>query len=145
MSRDPSYGDMDALRNLVDRGPPIRVYKSGAATGLTDGFLSSVHPILYHEQKANETETIGWCLAVDWVSPASPFALSGDSGSLVWAQDGTTMIPLGLHCGSQETTSFALSLWSIFEETTFSLEADLVFCVAEECGKERICNPPGQL
>jgi hypothetical protein len=49
-------------------------------------------------------------------SPNEPFATGGDSGSLVWAKDGEVIVPLGIHCGSEGTISYSLSLWSFCKE-----------------------------
>ena len=130
MSRAPIFSDMPKLRKSIG----IRAHKYGAASGLTSGTLSDIQQPVF--------EIPVYQLMVKWDSPEEPFAVDGDSGSLIWAMNGETVIPLGLHCGSQGTRSYSLSLQSIWQNISDLLEADLLFCVSEECGLDAVCDMP---
>lgn len=126
--RDPKLGSMKAFSRLVNRqGKRFTVHKVGASTGYTTGTLCGIvctDGIVPISQ-----------LNIEWNSPETPFALDGDSGSLVWARDGETIIQLGVHIGSEDTTSFSLSLWSFCQEISDSFDADLFLCSSDVCGK----------
>jgi hypothetical protein len=86
---------------------------------------------LFEIQKYGDLPT--YRLLVKWSSPDEPFAAGGDSGSLVYAKDEEVIVPLGIHIGSNGTISYSLSLWSICEEISTSLDADLFFCDPDVC------------
>lgn len=86
----------------------IRVHKYGATSGFTNGTLSDIQQPVF--------EVSVYQLMVKWDSPEEPLAVGGDSGSLIRAMDGETIIPLGLHCGSQGTRRYSLSLQSICQK-----------------------------
>ena len=127
VARDPKLADIEDVRCRLDRGEYVSVYKLGAASGFTAGNLREI-------RRHDDDSVDLYVLNIEWNSPIEPFTIGGDSGSLVWARQGDVIIPLGLHCGSTGTTSFALSLWSFCEEISSSLDADLFFCDSAECG-----------
>ena len=134
MSRALMFSDMLKLCKFIGKEYGIRVHKYGAASGLTNGTLSDIQqPVL---------ELPAYRLKVKWDSPEELFAVSGDSGSLIWAKDGESIIPLGLHCGYDGTISYSLSLQSICQNISDLLEADLLFCVSEECRFDVVCDMP---
>lgn len=111
------------------------MFKYGTTTGLTSGTIT--HIIADGDQDGKGADgVICYVLKISWDSLANPFAAGGDSGSLVFAKEGDIVIPLGIHCGSSEMSSYALSLWSICEKISDSLDADLFFCDIGECGRE---------
>lgn len=64
----------------------------------------------------------------EWLTTAeTPFAINGESRSLIFAENKGTVIPLGLHCGSDSTTSYLLSLQSIYKSISDLLDADFFF------------------
>ena len=134
VARGPIFADMRKLEGLVRKNDGITVYKLGNASGLTTGILSDV-------QKPDDDLSV-FRLKIKWVSPGDPFAVSGDSGSLIWAKDRATIIPLGLHCGSKGITSYSLSLQSICQDVSNLLDADLFFCIPDECGSNAVCDMP---
>jgi Peptidase family S64 len=107
-ARDPKLGNMRKLRSLVNEGDPIGVHKYGAATGYTTGSLFKIEKY--------KSDVAIYKLKIIWKSPNEPFATGGDSRSLVWAKDGEVIVPLGIHCGSEGTISYSLSLWSFCKE-----------------------------
>ncbi|KAM5476748.1 hypothetical protein MauCBS54593_000018 [Microsporum audouinii] len=117
---DPKLGDIGRLRQFLLEEEPVQVYKYGAASSYTTGFLRQI--------RQDDHEENLYRLKVQWTSAEEPFAEEGDSGSLVFAKDGDYIIPLGIHCGSRGTTSYSLSLWSICEDISTRLDADLFFC-----------------
>ncbi|PGH05278.1 hypothetical protein GX51_02999 [Blastomyces parvus] len=127
MKRDPKASDITKLREIINFGQHITVYKHGAITSLTAGTLSYINRLDGGDIDVFELE-------VDWDAPETPFAESGDSGSLVYAKHEGTIVPLGMHCGSEDTTNYAISLWSFCEEISDALDADLLFCDNDECG-----------
>lgn len=76
MKRDPKASDFTKLRDIINFGQHISVYKYGAITSLTTGTLSCINRLDGGDVDVFELE-------VDWDAPESPFAESGDSGSLV--------------------------------------------------------------
>jgi hypothetical protein len=86
---------------------------------------------LFEIQKYGDLPT--YRLLVKWSSPDEPFVAGGDSGSLVYAKDEEVIVPLGIHIGSNGTISHSLFLWSICEEISASLDADLFFCDPDVC------------
>lgn len=75
----------------------------------------------------------------EWLTTAeAPFAINGESRSLIFAENKGTVIPLGLHCGSDSTTSYLLSLQSICKSISDLLDADLLFCELGECGFDTV-------
>ncbi|PGG96054.1 hypothetical protein AJ79_09742 [Helicocarpus griseus UAMH5409] len=85
--------DMDAFRTMINSGHHIRVYKYEAGSSLTTGILSWV-------SKLNGGDVDFFVLKADWDSPEHPFAVDGDSGSLVFAKQEATVIPLDMQCES---------------------------------------------
>lgn len=79
IARDPELGNVDKLRRLVNNGRHLTFYKCGAATGLTAGTLFGI------DRYDGEVKT--YKLKIRWHSPDDPFAIGGDSGSLVWAKE----------------------------------------------------------
>lgn len=134
MSRAPIFSDMSKLCNFIRKGYGIRVHKYGAGSGLTNGTLSDIQQPVF--------KLPVYLLIIKWDSPEEQFAVGGDSGSLTWAKDEETIIPLGLHCGSAGTISYSLSLQSICQNISDLLDADLLFCVSEECGSDAVCDMP---
>jgi hypothetical protein len=63
---------------------------------------------------------------VEWVD--HPFAQGGDSGSLVWATVKGRKIPVGIHKGSEDGTSFFMLLQPIFDLIEELHDEDFVFC-----------------
>ena len=104
----------------------LRVTKYGASTQLTVGTWIGV---------ADAIPEVG----VDWIpgrffgvalwlNKEMPFARGGDSGALVkLLMDGKT-IPLGMHCGSLEETSFFVYQGDVAEGLEATVGADLFFC-----------------
>lgn len=122
LSRAPMLSEIQGLKDIIESEGGLRVYKFGAASGITTGILSDVEQPRF--------DVFVYVLKIRWDAPDMPFAVDGDSGSLVWAMDGTTLVPLGLHCGSNDTTSYALSLKSICEDISdFSMP---IYCSASQ-------------
>jgi len=70
------------------------------------------------QEEGEEKESSEWLGVVEWMDVG--FADSGDSGSLVFAMEDGTYIPLGIHVGSPEGTRTSIFI---------SLET---FCLAAE-------------
>lgn len=134
ITRTPLFSDMLKLGKLVEKESGITVYKYGAASGFTSGVLIDV-------ERPDDSLYV-FILKVKWRSLGEPFAVAGDSGSLVWAKDGETIIPLGMHYGSEEMTSYSLSLQSFCQNISDLLDADLFFCVPDECGSDAVYDFP---
>jgi hypothetical protein len=66
-----------------------------------------------------------YVLKVRWCDPNYPFAEDGDSGSLIFANDGEVIVPLG--SGSRDTISYSLSLWSLCEVKRFRFHWRLIY------------------
>lgn len=62
------------------------------------------------DSDVEQDETIAIYLVVEWLSPERPLAISGDSGSLVFALSDNIMIPLGIHIKSSGNKILILNL-----------------------------------
>lgn len=132
--RFPLLMNLSALRRAVKKNGGIDVYKVGGVTGTTVGTLFTVGQPSPHSDLVVK-------LKIHWKAPDKPFAISGDSGSLVFARDGDVIVPLGLHCGTEDTVSYSLSLQSLCQTISDLLDADLVFCAPDECGLDAVVPP----
>ncbi|EER42499.1 conserved hypothetical protein [Histoplasma capsulatum H143] len=101
--RDPKASDFTKLRDIINFGQHITVYKYGAITSLTTGTLSCINRLDGGDVDVFELE--------------------------LYAKHRETIVPLGMHCGSEGTTSYAISLWSFCEEISDALDADLLFVI----------------
>ena len=61
------------------------------------------------EKEGNDFDVDEWVGYVDWVE-GDDFAAPGDSGSLVFALEDNTIIPLGIHIGSSNNKSYFVNL-----------------------------------
>ncbi|KUL89295.1 hypothetical protein ZTR_03791 [Talaromyces verruculosus] len=114
-----------------------KVFKRGAETGVTMGTLIRVEKAGTEYPKGMDwrgnDETPEYFLIIKWESDEEPFAVGGDSGSLVYAKHDGKVVPLGIHRGSIEYHSHACSVWSWCREIYQSLNAELVFCMQPDC------------
>jgi hypothetical protein len=123
------------LRNKI----PSMVHKQGAKTGHTTGIVVGLEE---YEENYGQQSRIGpetddvyaFRLVVEWLSYDELFTDSGDSGSLVYAEQEGKIVPLGIHVGSSEGRSYAWLLWSWCDELYTWLNAYLIFdlCVSQD-------------
>ncbi|MCJ1462158.1 hypothetical protein MMC07_000758 [Pseudocyphellaria aurata] len=86
----------------------IVVWKHGAVSSLTMGYFERIldeSPEGWYDGGKEHDESVEkdrdeWLGCVRWISDDSPFAVPGDSGSLVFARERGITIPLGIHVGS---------------------------------------------
>jgi len=72
------------------------IYKFGATTGLTAGFLRSDNEVV-------EGIPLN-VITVDWISHAKPFTAGGDSGSLYFTTYDGWILPLAIHSGGDDSS-----------------------------------------
>ncbi|QSS65621.1 hypothetical protein I7I51_06467 [Histoplasma capsulatum] len=138
LSEDPSVpslfpGDLDpeVLRLWVASSDSVRVFKNGSGTGRTTGKLVLISKVRTDDPSLDQTTA--YQMQVKWTDLAIPFAEGGDSGSLVFATDGTKIIPLGIHFGSRGIHSFAYMLYSWVSEVELEFDVDVYFCSTANC------------
>ena len=85
-------------------------------------------------------ETRAFILHVEWLSPDLPFALPGDSGSLIFTIVNGKTVPLGIHIGSDGTLSLSYSLWSWALEVSIALDFSILFCESIGCLANAVCR-----
>lgn len=139
--------DIDVIVDTLTPKLPLTVYKHGAKTGTTAGTLTEIRPLLEnYGQKARSSksksldETLTYSLVVRWLSREDPFAEDGDSGALVYAKHENKMVPLGIHYGSKEGTSYSYLLGSWCRELEARLDAQLRFCQSAHCSADQVCS-----
>lgn len=135
-AQDPILLDGEKVVLALKQRIPFKVFKRGVQTGLTMGTLLEIVPSDKLSEKMNSRGNLAvaaYYLKIKWVSDEKPFAVSGDSGSLVYARHDGMIVPLGIHYGSEENESYAWLLWSWCREIYETLNAELVFCVYPEC------------
>ncbi|PMD31870.1 hypothetical protein L207DRAFT_572614 [Hyaloscypha variabilis F] len=113
------------------RGEKLVVYKHGAATGDTQGYLVKIRSCpptgWFGLDNEKQQEWLKYkddevCLGiVQWMDADTPFTGAGDSGSLVYAQEDKKLIPLGIHLGAPESMQGHSVFLSI---DTFCYEAE---------------------
>lgn len=137
VAQTPALLDSEEVLTALKQCCGIKVFKRGAETGVTMGTLVGVEKAGVGSPKGTDwrgnDETPGYFLIIKWESDEEPFAVGGDSGSLVYAKHDGKVVPLGIHRGSIEYHSHACSLWSWCREIYQSLNAELVFCMQADC------------
>jgi hypothetical protein len=104
---DPISTDERCRRNFIEQkmvSGNLRVYKNGATTGPTQGYLAKILDLdsIPEELGPPDNDLLDdneWLGIVKWTHPNEPFGRPGDSGSLVYAKEDGKMIPLGIHLG----------------------------------------------
>ncbi|KAH8817388.1 hypothetical protein F5884DRAFT_779212 [Xylogone sp. PMI_703] len=130
--RSPDSFDPLHLSILIQSPLNHRVYKMGAATGLTQGTLVNVTNDVASSGNDREKEKDLYYGVVAWDSPETPFAEGGDSGSLVYLVEGGNVIPLGIHKGSLEGFSYFLLINHAVGVIGEVLDLDVLFC-GDDC------------
>ncbi|EFE40752.1 hypothetical protein TRV_04525 [Trichophyton verrucosum HKI 0517] len=80
-----------------------------------------------------QDETMTFYMSIKWIAPDEPFSAPGDSGSLVYTFFDNSIVPLGIHYGSDGDESQAYLLDSWFTEIEAILNCDGYFCELTEC------------
>jgi len=117
----PTLADVSNFQSWLRISGPLQVFKNGAKTGETAGWLVGLEEVMdglgqlpihflqrsmsFSDTSSSSTEidqddTRVYTLNVKWLSPEMPFAEPGDSGSLVFTRVGNCVVPLGIHVGS---------------------------------------------
>lgn len=116
---DPLSARSRDIRKLAKR-PGLDVYKRGAATDVTLGYLVKITqepPKGWYEREETESGTEEWRDEVstddeelddeEWIGFVKwtniPFTAPGDSGSLMFALESGVTVPLGIHYGDPES------------------------------------------
>ncbi len=86
----PLAGAAAPAKHAVPTKPGDRVTKTGAATGATTGIIVDSSYYCAHEPAPRQ-------LLIRSADPGRPFAEAGDSGALIWNEDGA---PIGLLWGT---------------------------------------------
>ncbi|CAF4908114.1 unnamed protein product, partial [Rotaria socialis] len=132
-SRNPMEVDIDSLKSLFNRYKPnkVPIFKYGAATNLTVGFIKEIdrNTTLENTYYRNVIE-------VEWIDGIE-FARGGDSGSLYFVHDSTTnaFVPVAMHVGTKRRRSFGILLKYIFKELA-EQKHKFLMCDSTDCQQE---------
>jgi hypothetical protein len=103
---DPTFHGFRVVLQSIEDRVPFEVHKDDAVTGSTTGILSRVRrmktnygqrPEGIQDEEENLDVTDTYELIIHWKSAEEPFALGGDSGSLVYAREKNKIAPPGIH------------------------------------------------
>lgn len=150
----PTLADVSSFQSWLRISGPLQVFKNGAKTGETAGWLVELEEVMdglgqlpihflrrsmsFSDTSSSSTEidqddTRVYTLNVKWLSPEMPFAEPGDSGSLVFTRVGNRVVPLGIHVGSIGDVSRAYMLHSWWQEMDKLEDTDFYFCNSLQC------------
>jgi len=107
----------------------LRVYKVGDMTRLTEGILTGLsRTIPDSPDDPLDKELPEYYGVVSWVDEETPFAESGDSGSLVYLPIGQKIVPIGIHQGSTGPVSYCLLSNWVLDTLETVIDRGLFFC-----------------
>ncbi|OJD14271.1 hypothetical protein AJ78_05373 [Emergomyces pasteurianus Ep9510] len=122
IERSPSSGNPEDLNEWLKTNGPLTVYKQGASTGLTKGFLTHIKV---------DTRGLAQLLSRRRLTCLSSSPLSSSSSISTPEQDET--MPLGILYVPDGDVSMAYLLHSWFTEIEFILDCDAYFCDPAQC------------
>lgn len=105
-------------------GPAVVVYKVGRTTGFTIGLVSAVALDNVPVWTSQGNVIFDNVIEVRWLSDDNPFSAPGDSGSVVFTEDESDLVAVGLHFaggraerdGEETGLSFACSLTDVLTD-----------------------------